>query len=383
MTPRIAVRTLTATIAVACAIQVAPARAGAPMFVIDGGTTVTLDRATSLVLEGDLLAGGAFVPGPGSMLVLAGYGSPALAGVPSLASLVLALHGMGSLAQATALSDTLFLQSGWLSLSGHDLFAPVVAGGSAQSYVVTPDSLGRLARPADAGSIAYFPIGDSHYDPVSLRTGSGADTVRVAVLDAVPPQGISAATALTRAWAIARNQPSGNGPTHASIQWNASEQGPSFDRSIGQPTSAIAYRWLGSTWVAQPGVRLTDNGLDPAIDSLSIPDAGLWTLAGPSGTSAVGPIAISGRPATLQLSAPAPHPLRGEAVVRYGLPSEAEVTLTLYDVAGARRVVLAQGRAAGGWHTARLDATRIPDGVYFLRLTSGRDVRTSRCVVLR
>jgi hypothetical protein len=358
------------------------ASGSAPQLVIDGGTTVTLRASTSLVVKGDVLATGTLAPGPGSTLVLAGYGSPALVGVSSLAGLKLSLNGSASIAQPTTLSETLTLSSGWLSLGGHDLVAPIVAGGSAASYVVTPDTLGRLVRAVNAGTNAYFPVGNSHYDPVSLRTQTGTDNFRVAVLDAPPTTGITPSTALTRAWAITQASPGGTGPSHASVQWNVNEQGAQFDRTIGQATSAIAFRWLSGTWVAQPAVRLTDNGLDPAVDSLSITAPGLWTLAGPAGALAIDPAGLA-IPATLQLATPEPHPLKFAGAVRYALPREAEVTLALYDVTGARRVVLASGHAAAGWHVARLDASRVPAGVYFLRLDAGRDVRTTRCVVLR
>jgi hypothetical protein len=383
MSARLRIRSsIVMAMALVALVVTSPASAVAPQLVIDGGTKVTLSASTSLVVQGDVLATGTLAPGPGSTLVLAGYGSPALVGVSSLAGLKLSLHGTASIAQPTTLSETLTLSSGWLSLGGHDLVAPVVAGGSLASFVVTPDTLGRVVRAVNAGTNTIFPIGNSHYDPVSLRTQIGTDNFRVAVLDAPPTTGITPSTALTRAWAITQSSPGSTGPAHASIQWNVNEQGAQFDRTIGQATSAIAFRWLSGTWVAQPGVRLTDNGLDPAIDSLSITAPGLWTLAGPAGALAVDPPG-SGIPATVQLATPEPHPLRFAGAVRYALPREAEVTLALYDVTGARRVVLASGPTAAGWHVARLDASRVPAGVYFLRLDAGRDVRTTRCVVLR
>ncbi|HEV2104931.1 MAG TPA: hypothetical protein VGU27_04315 [Candidatus Eisenbacteria bacterium] len=352
---------------------------GVPAFVIDGGTVVSASGTTRLVLDCNLLAVGTFAPAPGATLVLVGYGSPVLAGTPTLAGLTLALHGTAAIAQPTLVSGSLSLQSGWVWLGGYDLTAPIVSGGSAASYVVTPDTLGRLVRPVDAGTNALFPVGGSRYDPVTLRTGTGADAFRVAVFDTVPPAGIPAGAGLLHSWAIAQSSPHSTGPTTAALQWNVAEQGAQFDRSFGLPTSAVAYRWLGAAWLPQPGVRRTDNGLDPPVDTLVVPDVGLWTLASPAGVTAVGPAL----PVTVQLAPPEPHPVRGGGLVRYGLPREAGVSLTLYDLAGARRLVLADGRESAGWHVARLDASRVPDGVYFLRLVAGRDVRTARCVVLR
>ena len=359
-----------------------PARASVPALVIDGGTVVRVSGATQLVIAGDLIATGSFDPRAGSALVLAGYGSPSLSGVSTLAGLTLALHGTASIAEPMTVAGPLALQSGWLSLGGHDLFAGAITGGSAASYVVTPDTTGRLERTVGVGADVSFPVGNSHYDPVSLRTQSATDSFRVAVFDAPLQTGIAPDHGLTRAWAITHPS-AATGAMLTSVQWNTNEQGSLFDRSIGNATSAIAYRWLDGSWAPRSGVRRTDNGLDPAVDSLLIPDVGLWTLASPAGASAVtSPIAAE-LPVSLELGPPAPHPIRGGGLVRFGLPREADVTLALYDVTGARRLVLADGRQRAGWHVVRLDASRVPEGVYFLRLAADREVRTTRCVVLR
>lgn len=354
---------------------------GTASFVIDGGTRVTLSGATRLALDGDLRNAGVFTPAAGSVVVLDGYGSPVLVNA-SFADLVLALHGTAALAHHTTVAGTLTLDSGRLSLAGHDLTVTGLSGGSATSYVMTPDTLGRLVRSVGSGANVAFPVGNATYDPVSIRTGTGSDVFRVAVLDAPPTTGFAASDGLTRAWAVSHANAAGvNGTLTVALQWNASESGATFDRSMVSSGGARAWRWLDGAWVQQPGVRTFDNGVYPAIDTLRTPNAGLWTLAGVTSLLGVEPLADS--PLRLELASPAPNPLRTAATVRYGLPQRRRVTLALYSVAGQRVATLAEGEQDAGWHVVRLDRMSLASGIYFLQLSAGAETRTHKLAVIR
>jgi len=366
------------------ALAAAPSLAatpGVPAFVIDGGTRVTVSGATRLALDCDLRNDGAFTPAPGSVVVLDGFGAPLLTSA-SFADLVLALHGTAAIANAAAVAGTLTLNSGRLSLSGHDLTVGSISGGSAASYVVTPDTLGRLVRSVGSGAAVAFPVGNASYDPVSIRTGTGTDAFRVAVLDAPPSTGFAASDALTRAWAVSHANAAGvNGTLTVSLQWNAGEAGATFDRSMVSSAGARAWRWLNGTWVQQPGVRTYDNGAYPAIDTLKTPNAGLWTLAGITSLLAVETPGDS--PLRLELAPTAPNPFRDAATVRYGLPQRQRVTLALFAVTGQRVATLADGEQAAGWHVVRLDRMSLASGIYFLQLSAGAETRTHKLAVIR
>jgi hypothetical protein len=76
----------------------------------------------------------------------------------------------------------------------------------------------------------------------------------------------------------------------------------------------------------------------------------------------------------LSLAPPAPSPIRREARLAFTLPdSPGRARLEIYSVSGRRVRVLADGVTAPGPHERRWDATdasgsRVPAGVYFLRL---------------
>lgn len=356
---------------------------GTPAFIVGGGARVQLSGATRLALDCDLRNYGTFTPAAGSAVVLRGYGSPLLLGVGTFADLTLSLSGTAALGNPASVDGTLALGSGRLSLAGHDLFANAVAGGSAASYVMTPDTLGRFVRKVGSGASVAFPVGNAAYDPMSLRTGTDTDLFRVAVLDAPPANGLVPATALARAWAVSHaNAPGANGPLTFAVQWNAGEQGAQFNRSLDPSTGAWAWRWLDGAWRPQAGVRRTDNGTYPAVDTLVTPDAGLWTLGGAAHLLAADPPPARA-PRALELAPAFPNPARGATSLRYGLPQRTRVTLALYSVLGERVATFADGEQEPGWHLVRFENTRLPSGVYFARLQAGAEVRTSKLVLTR
>lgn len=353
----------------------------APAFVIDGGTRVTVQGATKLTMNCDLRNYGMFTPSGGSAVVMNGFLTPALTGVTSFADLTIAKQSYASLGTNATVTGMLTLTSGKLSLAGHDLVAQNITGGSAASYVQTPDTLGRLVRTVGSFPSVVFPVGNSSYDPVSVRTGTGVDDYRVAVVDAPPTNGLVTSTALTRAWAVAgANAPGVNGDVRFSVQWNAGEQGAAFDRTLGNSTSALAWRWNGDAWIPQANVRRTDNGAYPAVDTLVSALPGLWTLAG---AGAWLDATAEAAPASLQLAPVWPNPFRGAATLRYGLPKKSRVTIGVYSVQGQHVATLADGEREPGWHVARLEADRMANGVYFLRVQAGGEVRSSKLVVMR
>ena len=354
----------------------------APSFVVDGGTQVTLSGSTRLTLNCDLRNYSTFAPAAGSVVVLEGFGNPLLLGVANFADLTMALHGTASLVGGSKVNGTLTLTSGNLSLSVYDLVANTVSGGSAASYIATPDTSGRLVRSVTSASPVAFPVGHASYDPVTVRTGGPTDDFRVAVMDSPPLGLLTPAAALTRAWALTgRNiyAPGNDGTLSLTVQWNASEQGASFDRTIGNTTSAVAWRWVGGNWSPQPGVRTSDNGAYPAVDNLVTNIDGVWTLAGYGSLLAVEPPEAA--PRDLALSSPAPNPFHGATRVGYGLPRRGHVTLALFSLLGERVATLVDGEQEPGWYTVGLEAARLPGGVYFCRLDAGGATQTRKVVL--
>lgn len=89
-------------------------------------------------------------------------------------------------------------------------------------------------------------------------------------------------------------------------------------------------------------------------------------------------------PEAYYLSAPSPSPFARTTQVRFGLPTEAEVSLKVYNLTGQEVETLVAGRKGAGSHTVNWDAREsVPGGVYFLRLVADGKSLTRRALVLR
>jgi hypothetical protein len=365
---------------------VATATPGVSALVIDGGTVMTLTGTTRLTTPIDLRNYGVFSPAAGSGVIVNGYGTPLLSGVTNFADLTLALSGTAAIGNAATVGGRLTLTAGRLSLAGHDLTANTVTGGSSASYVMTPDTLGRLVRTVTSSASTTFPVGNANYNPITVGASAPAppDLFRVAVLDTPPAGGLTPAVALTRAWVVSRVTTAGVGSSlNYAVQWNAPEQGAQFNRTIGNPTSALAWRYLNGSWSPQPGVRWSDNGLYPAVDNLITPNTGLWTLAGYGNLLAIDPPGIAIVPRSLELEQNTPNPFVRSTAIRYGLPRRATVSLALYSVLGQRVATLVQGVQEAGYHVASVNGTRLPGGTYFYRLQVDGVARSRKVILLK
>ncbi len=88
-------------------------------------------------------------------------------------------------------------------------------------------------------------------------------------------------------------------------------------------------------------------------------------------------------PLTFEVSQNLPNPVRGSTTVAFALPREANVLLTVHDVAGRRVGEVAPGMMPAGRHQLRFDASRLTSGVYWYRLQAGADVQSRKMVVTR
>ncbi len=75
-----------------------------------------------------------------------------------------------------------------------------------------------------------------------------------------------------------------------------------------------------------------------------------------------------------------PNPFRQRATIEYRVPVPGHVRLTVYDVLGRELAVLVDERQSAGSHSANLNASSWPSGVYLYRLEVGNQVATGRLV---
>lgn len=88
-------------------------------------------------------------------------------------------------------------------------------------------------------------------------------------------------------------------------------------------------------------------------------------------------------PNTEFLSQNYPNPFNPTTVISYQLPINGFVTLGVYDLLGRSIKTLVSERQSAGTHTVTFNASGLPSGVYFYRLTSGSVVKTKKLVMIK
>lgn len=160
--------------------------------------------------------------------------------------------------------------------------------------------------------------------------------------------------------------------------------------AVSAPASPIA---TAGTWTVS--FDATAGGVGPASAELRIPVAdeplpgaiALDTLR----ISLTADVAANGGveppPTALRFAPPAPNPLRGVTRFAFDLPSEAPVSLAVYDASGRRVAELASGRWPAGrhqvdWDVRRMLGGRPAAGLYFARFETPGLSRVARLVLL-
>jgi hypothetical protein len=83
-----------------------------------------------------------------------------------------------------------------------------------------------------------------------------------------------------------------------------------------------------------------------------------------------------------------PNPFNPQTTIHYTVSEAARVRLAIYDARGRLVRTLVDGPATSGahtvvWHGRDNRGGSAPSGVYFVRLTSGKQARTSKIVLLK
>ena len=78
-----------------------------------------------------------------------------------------------------------------------------------------------------------------------------------------------------------------------------------------------------------------------------------------------------------------PNPFNPQTVIRFQLPAESRVRLTVYDILGRRVEVLAYGTFSAGTHEAVFNAANLSSGVYLYRLEHETGVLTGKMLLMK
>ena len=78
-----------------------------------------------------------------------------------------------------------------------------------------------------------------------------------------------------------------------------------------------------------------------------------------------------------------PNPFNPQTTFQFSLPTASEVVLSIYNVLGQKVVTVLDKRVAAGEHSVIFDASDLPTGIYFYRLTSENATITKKMVLIK
>lgn len=224
--------------------------------------TVTVNGTLSFTGDMTEETGSTTTWGGSSSMLIKGGGTQNITGITSIDALTIQNSSQAVLAQNTAITGSLTLTSGTVSVGNFNLTmgnSATISGASSSNYVIT-NGTGALVRQV-GGSAVSFPVGTgSGYNPISLANSGTTDDLSVSISDDVLQDGSSGSTVssrvVDRTWNITEAV-SGNLSLSATFQWAASDELTSFDRN-----NAVVYHFTGGDWIAD-GTTGSVSGADP------------------------------------------------------------------------------------------------------------------------
>jgi hypothetical protein len=91
----------------------------------------------------------------------------------------------------------------------------------------------------------------------------------------------------------------------------------------------------------------------------------------------------SGIPQEYQLSQNYPNPFNPSTTIEFSLPSQSDVSVTIYDALGNELEVLFSGSKSAGTHSVNWNASNYASGIYFYRLNAGAFNQVKKMLLLK
>lgn len=269
--------------------------------------------------------------------------------------------------------DTMDLNSGSVVIFDSEIMMDAnseIMGADENNYIKI-EGQGKLAIEIDGTNQAYimYPVGTmSSFSPAHLQlTGNTTETFSVNVKEGVMQYGNSGYDMTTdqqlvdRTWDISSMTSSSAG-VNMKLNWSAGMEVNGFDR-----TDAYITHYTSGSWDETAGSSATTT------------TSGMFEISR-NGISSFSPFAITDKNSTVDIeensiiSAIYPNPSSNLVYVQ--LDSQDDATLELMDASG--RIIETQN--SNGVQVSSFDLTELPNGIYFVRVSSNGQLTTKRII---
>jgi hypothetical protein len=142
-----------------------------------------------------------------------------------------------------------------------------------------------------------------------------------------------------------------------------------FYDSEGKDTTGISGTFVDSTSnrIFSSVAHFSNLVLAPSETSTPIPDEGNKNVT----------------PTSFKLEQNYPNPFNPTTQIAYSLPTDAHVTLEVYDLLGKKVATLVDSRQQSGRHTIQFDAAHLSSGVYLYRIKAGSFTSVRKMMLMK
>lgn len=144
----------------------------------------------------------------------------------------------------------------------------------------------------------------------------------------------------------------------------------------------------GMPWPTEPDgggatLSLRAPGLDNALPESWASSRGYGTPGEPNVLMTAVDDRAGDAPAAFTVEQNRPNPFNPDTSIRFGIPSEAMVTVEVFNVLGQKVATPFRGRLNGGFHTVLFRAGGLTSGIYFYRVQAGESRMVRRMTLVR
>jgi hypothetical protein len=141
-----------------------------------------------------------------------------------------------------------------------------------------------------------------------------------------------------------------------------------------QPGESVRIGILCRTW---------DHGRMNGELTLMTDDPDQSMLIIPLQANVMGNLADAPVPADVKLEQNVPNPFNPSTTIRFRVPTNEHVRLTVFNLTGQRVATLVDAALTAGWHDIHFDASALASGIYLYRLETAADVVTRRMILMK
>ena len=78
-----------------------------------------------------------------------------------------------------------------------------------------------------------------------------------------------------------------------------------------------------------------------------------------------------------------PNPFNSTTTIKYSLPKDSKIKMTIYNIHGKLIETLTSAKKKSGYHTVKWDASDVASGLYFYRIEAGSFVKVKKCILVK